>query len=54
MIRHSGLLAIWAECRTCGWNSEARNALGNAAQHAKRTGHEVHVEQTIGITWNRR
>jgi hypothetical protein len=27
---------------------------GNAAQHAERTGHEVHVEQTIGVIYNKK
>jgi hypothetical protein len=50
---HTGILSVFAECRSCGWNSWASNALGNAAQHADRTGHEVHAEQTIGVTYNR-
>lgn len=41
-----------AECKGCDWSSEAKNAAGNAAQHAQRTGHEVHVEQTIGVIYN--
>lgn len=54
MTKHSGLLGVVAECVTCGWASEARNAMGNAAQHAMRTGHEVHVEQTVGVIYNKR
>lgn len=52
MIRKSGLLGVQAECYTCGWTSEAKNAAGNAARHAKATGHEVSVEQTIGVIYN--
>lgn len=51
--KHSGLLDANAQCRTCGWEATSRNAVGIAAQHAARTGHAVHAEQTIGITWNR-
>lgn len=51
---HSGVLGVVAECRDCDWESEAKNALGNAAQHADRTGHTVHVEQMIGVTYNRK
>lgn len=51
---HTGILGIVAECRDCGWVSEAKNATGNAARHADATGHEVHVVQTVGITYNRK
>lgn len=54
VTKHTGLLGVIAECHMCGWSSEARNAMGNAAQHAERTGHEVSVEQTIGVTYNKR
>lgn len=50
--RCSGLLGVVAECRDCGWESEARNAMGNAAQHAERTGHHVVVEQAISVGFN--
>lgn len=50
--RCSGLLGITAECQTCGWSSEARNAMGNAARHAQATGHFVTVEQTISVAYN--
>ena len=32
-----------AECMDCDWESCARNALGNAAQHCDRTDHTVIV-----------
>jgi hypothetical protein len=54
--KYSGLLDAMAECRQpgCPWPDQTgRNAVGLAAQHAARTGHEVHAEQTIGVTWNR-
>lgn len=50
--RKSGLLAAFARCPECGWESEARNAVGNAAQHAARTGHTVQAEQTIATIFN--
>ncbi len=33
-----------AECSTCGAGCQARNAMAWAAQHNRRTGHEVAVE----------
>lgn len=52
-MKHTGVLGVHAHCATCGWESEARNAVGNAAQHAQRTGHTVYAEQVISIVWNR-
>lgn len=49
---YTGILGVIAECRDCGWSSEARNAMGNAKQHADRYGHNVWVEQTIGVSYN--
>lgn len=51
--KHSGLLGAQAECLGCSWKTYARNAMGTAAVHAKATGHEVHVEQTIGVIYNK-
>lgn len=45
----SGMLCVFAECEVCGWQSESRNAMGNAARHHDATGHYVQVEQTIGV-----
>ena len=33
-----------ALCADCGWELFAKNALGLAAQHHDRTGHNVNVE----------
>lgn len=33
-----------AHCQDCGWECEARNALGLAAQHHDKTKHTVHVD----------
>jgi len=38
------LLRALAHCITCRWELESRNAHGVGAQHARRYGHEVHVE----------
>jgi len=51
-VTYSGVLGVLAECHTCGWNSEAKNALGNAKRHANATGHHVVVEQTISVSYN--
>jgi hypothetical protein len=54
---YTGILGVQAWCHdeSCGWTSEARNALANAARHADaHPDHEVAVEQTLGITYNRR
>lgn len=48
--RWSGLLDVEAACE-CGWESRAKNALGNAKRHADATGHVVTVQQIIGVTY---
>lgn len=48
----SGLTHVFAECQTCGWQSAARNAMGNGARHAQATGHHVTVEQVILVGFN--
>lgn len=53
MVKRSGLLGAYSRCIDCGWETEARNAVGNAAQHAERYGHEVISEQTISVSWRR-
>jgi hypothetical protein len=52
--RRSGVLGAQADCLSCGWSVHSRNAMGLGAQHAKRTGHEVMCEHTIGVTFNPR
>lgn len=34
-----------ATCKECDWDTNGKNALGNASQHAEKTGHEVQGEQ---------
>lgn len=51
----TGILGCHAECEDCPWKQEATNALGSAARHADaHPDHTVHVEQTLGVTYNRK
>lgn len=53
--RHSGVLDAQAECADCPWTStQYKNALATAARHAQTYGHTVRVEQTIGVTYNKK
>jgi hypothetical protein len=53
--RYSGIIECLAECDECDFAATNRkNALALASQHARRTGHQVHAEQTIGVTYNRK
>ena len=36
-----------ADCQSCSWATSGRNAGGNAAQHAQKTGHDVTVETVL-------
>jgi len=50
MEQRTGLAAVQANCETCGWICQKRNAHGVGARHAKAHGHKVYVEQvTIAI-----
>jgi hypothetical protein len=52
---YTGVLGVTAQCHDCGWYTEALNGLANAARHADaHPDHEVSVEQTIGVTYNRK
>ncbi len=51
---YTGLTGTNCHCEDCGWESYARNGLGQANQHARRTGHTVHIEQIVSITYNRK
>lgn len=52
--RHSGLLGVQADCDDCSWKTYERNGMGTAACHARDYGHTVHVEQTIGVIYNKK
>ncbi len=47
----TGILGASAECLTCGWGVGSRNSLGLAAQHHDRTGHDVRIEQVLGVSY---
>jgi hypothetical protein len=49
--RKSGVVEAMAECGTCNWKAESRNAVGLAAQHCDRTGHIVSCHQIIVTTY---
>lgn len=52
---YTGMLDAHAWCEDCRFEQDERNAVGLAAQHADRhPDHEVHAEQTIGVTYNRK
>ncbi len=37
-----------ATCVTCGWHTEGKNSMGNAAKHHQKTGHYVQCELYYG------
>jgi tryptophanase len=49
--RHSPAY-MQARCTVCDWECSSKNALGVAAQHCDKHGHEVFVdiERTVGFT----
>jgi len=50
MEKRTGLAAVYANCETCGWICQGRNARGVGARHAKAHSHRVTVEQvTLAI-----
>lgn len=50
----SWLLGMNGYCATCGIENSANNAVGWAAQHANKTGHDVRVEVTRMVAFNAR
>jgi hypothetical protein len=49
--RRSGIIDADARCDDCEWEVFSRNSLGLAAQHHDRTGHTVHANSTVGVTY---
>lgn len=48
----AGVTHAIAECADCAWKSEAyKNAVANAARHARAYGHKVIAEQCIAIEY---
>jgi hypothetical protein len=50
----SWLLGCNGYCVDCGIENSANNAVGWAAQHARRSGHDVRVEVTRMVAFNAR
>ncbi len=50
----SWLLGMNGYCVTCGKENSANNAVGWAAQHAEKPGHDVRVEVTRMVAFNHR
>jgi len=48
-----GLVHAIAHCLDCAWEVSSINAMVLAAQHHKKTGHQVSVEQCFSKTWLR-
>lgn len=42
---------VSAQCQGCEWTAQDVGALGRAAQHHDRTGHEVHIMQTLRVIY---
>lgn len=52
---YSGVFDAVAKCDECdALYDNRKNAVALGNQHARRTGHQVHWEQTIGGTYNRK
>ncbi len=47
------LINAKAICHDCNWETEGKNAMGNAAQHNKKRQHKVWVELYYGHFFNR-
>ena len=50
--RCSGVSHVYARCEDCGWETNARNGVGNAARHAYASGHHVTFEQVVTGAYN--
>lgn len=48
----SGVVHATANCKECDFSAASLNSVGLAAQHAERTGHAVHAEQCVSMSWN--
>jgi hypothetical protein len=42
------LIDAQATCTVCGWHTEGKNSMGNAARHHHKTGHYVQCELYYG------
>lgn len=48
-----GLVHHHAECEECDFEASAKNCIGLASQHAKKTGHHVVCETGYHYEWNK-
>lgn len=53
-IKRAGVLSSEAQCANCGWADGRKGALGRAALHHDRTGHEVRIETTTVVVYGDR
>ena len=49
-----GLIHAIATCFDCGWNADSRNSMVLGAQHHRKTGHYVIVEQCFAKIYGSR
>ena len=52
LYKRGGLVHADAYCTECDWTASSKNAMGLAAQHVYRTGHEVRVEIGSAFTFS--
>jgi hypothetical protein len=48
----TSMRAYCEECHNGEWHWTQKNAVGVAAKHAQASGHQVHVEIVISVTYN--
>lgn len=53
-IKRAGVERVGAECANCGWTDGGKGALGRAALHHDRSGHEVRVETVTVVVYGDR
>lgn len=53
-IKRAGVARVVAECGNCAWADSSKGALGRAALHHDRSGHEVRVETVTVVVYGDR
>lgn len=53
-LKRAGVESVAAECANCGWTDDAKGALGRAARHHDRTGHEVAIRTVTVVVYGNR
>lgn len=52
---YTGVLDCTAECDECEFTADNRkNAMAVGNLHARRTGHQVRIEQTLSVMYNKK